>query len=224
MSTYTYTSKADAAYARIREQILDGTLPAGSRLNQYELADDMGISITPLREAVRRLNGEGWIRLDSHKNARVAGLDLAEARDLLEVRQALEPRAAELAASRRDDADITELRASVAALVPVTRDWGEDALTRHSRFHRALYAASHNAVLIKNLDDLWARSDRYRRHGLSLPPGAEPRTRDLDDHRKIADAVIDGDGERARALVEAHIANSLSAAALLTAQGLPQVE
>lgn len=223
MTTYRYTSKADVAYAQIRERILDGTLAAGSRLNQYELADEMGISITPLREAVRRLSGEGWIELDAHKNARVAGLDLTQARDLLEVRQILEPTAARLAAARRSESDIDELNSAEAALIPITREWGEDALTRHTRFHQALYRASHNGVLIRSLDDLWARSDRYRRHGLTLPPGAEPRTRDLDEHRKIADAVIEGDGDRAFALVESHIANSLSAAALLSAQGLAEL-
>lgn len=183
-------------------------------LNQYEVAGQLGVSITPLREAVRRLSGEGWIQIDSRRNARVASLDLDEARDLLELRRILEPEAAGLAAERRDESDVAELSAAVDALLPVNREWGEDALARHARFHQALYRASHNAALTRMLDDVWVRSDRYRRHGLSMPEGAEPRTRDRDDHRKIAEAVIAGEREKAVALVQSHIDNSLSAAAL----------
>ena len=211
---YTYRSKADIAYQSIREQILDGRLEAGSMLNQYEVADQLGISITPMREAVRRLSGEGWIQIDSHRNARIAGLDLEEACDLLELRRILEPEAAGLAARRHTESDAAELSAAEGALLPVTREWGEDALARHARFHQALYRACHNAALIRTLDDVWTRSDRYRRHGLTLPGGGEPRTRDLDEHRKITEAVIVGDSDRAMALVRSHIDNSLSAAAL----------
>ena len=65
MTTYTFTSKADVAYAEIRQRILDGRLEAGSKLRQYDLADELGISITPLREAIRRLK-----ELPSHSRAR----------------------------------------------------------------------------------------------------------------------------------------------------------
>lgn len=199
--------------------LVDGTLEAGSKLAQYELAAAMGISITPLREAVRRLSGEGWIILDAHKNARVAGLDLAEAQQLIETRRALEPVAARLAAERRTEADITRIETAVAALLPVTREWGEFALSAHKGFHQALYGASHNQVMVQLLDGLWDRSDRYRRLGLTLPPGGEPRTRELDEHRQIADHVIAGDGDAAAALMTAHIDNSLTAAAIAHAAG-----
>lgn len=209
-----YTSKADAAYAHIRGQIMDGTLEAGSKLAQYELADALGVSITPLREAIRRLSGEGWIMLDAHRNARVAGLDLAEAQELFETRRALEPAAVELAAGRRTEADIARIESTLAALLPVTREWGEPALAAHKAFHEALHAASHNQVMVRLLGDLWDRSDRYRRLGLTLPPGGEPRTRDLDEHRQIADLVIAGDGAGAAALMTSHIDNSLTSAAI----------
>jgi DNA-binding GntR family transcriptional regulator len=177
-ATYTFTSKADVAYAQIRDQILAGVLPAGSKLSQYDLAADMGISITPLREAIRRLSGEGLIVLDTHRNARVATMDFDEARQLHETRRAIEPAAVELAAERRTDADIDRMREALKALMPVTRRWGEPALAAHRELHQALYHASHNAVMIRLLDDLWDKSDRYRRVGMELPPGNEPRTRD----------------------------------------------
>ena len=122
----------------------------------------------------------GWIRLDTHRNARVAELDLHEARQLLEARRALEPAAVALAAERRTDADVVRMQAALKRLKPVTRKWGESALAAHREVHRALYSASHNDVVVRMLDDLWDKSDRYRRVGLQLPPGGgapHPRLR-----------------------------------------------
>ena len=212
--TNVFSSKSDVAYHELRRMILTGELPAGSRLAQYVLADQLGMSITPLREAIRRLSSEGLIELDNHKDARVSTISAPEARELFEVRLALDPAAVELAAERRTDDDIALMRATAARLLPVTRPWGEDALVAHSNFHRALYVASHNDVLIKMLDDLWAKSDRYRRLGLELPAGEEPRTIDLDEHHEMLELVIAKDAAGAAALTRRHIEKSLTAAAI----------
>ncbi len=214
VTTYTFTSKADVAYAQIRQQILDGSLEAGSALAQYELAASMGISITPLREAIRRLSGEGLVILEGHRNARVAVMDFVEARQLFETRQALEPAAMALAASRRTDADLARMNAALENLLPVTRQWGEVALAAHRELHEALYSASHNTVMIRMLNDLYDKSDRYRRAGLELPPGGEPRTRDFEEHHRLVALVTDRDADAAQTLMCSHIANSLTAAAL----------
>lgn len=81
----------------------------------------------------------------------------------------------------------------------------------HREFHRAVYAASHNDVMIKLLDDLWDKSDRYRRIGLELPSGDEPRTIDLNQHHQILELVLARDGAGAAELARTHIANSLTA-------------
>ncbi len=209
-----FLSKSDLAYAELREKILTGGLPAGSRLAQYELAESLNMSITPLREAIRRLSSEGLLTVETHRDVRVSTMTADEARQLFEVRLSLDPTAAKLAAARRTDADITALRAAVDQLLPVTRQWGEGALTAHRVFHQTLYRASHNDVLIKMLDDLWDKSDRYRRLGLDLPPGDEPRTRDLQEHHRLVDLVVDGQADRAAQLMHDHIANSLTATAI----------
>ncbi|GAB3018004.1 transcriptional regulator [Nocardioides flavus (ex Wang et al. 2016)] len=214
MAEPVFTSKADVAYALIRQRILDGTLAAGSPLAQYELAADLGISITPLREAVRRLSGEGWVLLDTHRNARVAGLDLAGARQLLEARRALEPAAVALAAERRTDDDVAQMQAALGRLRPVTRRWGEAALAAHREVHRTLYGASHNEVMVRMLDDLWDKSDRYRRVGLQLPPGGEERTRDFEEHHELVRLVVDREADAAAALMASHVDHSLAAAVL----------
>jgi DNA-binding GntR family transcriptional regulator len=209
-----YSSKSDVAYAELRGRILAGGLEAGSRLQQYDLADELSISITPLREAIRRLSGEGLVVLDAHRNARVAEVSSAEARELFETRRALDPAAAELAALRRTDADVAEMRTAVDALLPVTRQWGEAALTAHREVHRAIYRASHNTVLVRLLDDLWDKSDRYRRLGLALPPGGEPRTRDFEEHGRMVELVVAGEGDAVAELMRSHIDHSLTASAL----------
>ncbi|MEU5030245.1 FCD domain-containing protein [Streptomyces milbemycinicus] len=65
-------------------------------------------------------------------------------------------------------------------------------------FHQALYRASHNDILIRLLEDLWDKSDRYRRLGLELPPGGEPRTRDLNEHHRLVALIADGRAPRPR--------------------------
>ena len=211
MSTNVFSSKGSLAYSELRQMILTGALAPGSRISQYELAENMQMSITPLREAIRRLSSEGLITMDTHRDSKVADMSAAEARELLEVRLSLEPSATELAAYRRTDADIAIIRAAAEKLLPVTRVWGEDAIIAHRDFHRAVYTASHNATLIKLLDDLWDKSDRYRRIGLELPSGDEPRTIDLNQHHQILELVTAGDGPGAAELARTHIANSLTA-------------
>ncbi|MBQ0885435.1 GntR family transcriptional regulator [Streptomyces sp. RM72] len=212
--TNLFVSKSDYAYAELRGQILSGTLPAGTRLAQYDLAESLNMSITPLREAIRRLSSEGLVTVETHRDVRVSTMSSDEARQLFEVRLSLDPTATELAARRRTDEDIAVMRSAVARLLPVTRLWGEEALTAHRAFHQALYRASHNDVLIRLLDDLWDKSDRYRRLGLELPPGDEPRTRDLQEHHQLVDLIEDGRAAEAAQLMRDHITHSLTANAI----------
>jgi DNA-binding GntR family transcriptional regulator len=206
-----FSSKGGLAYTELRRRITSGELPPGSRLSQYDLADELGMSITPLREAIRRLASEEWVEMDTHRDVRVAPMSADEARQLLEVRYSLEPSATELAALRRTDREVAAMRAAADDLLPVTRTWGEDAIAAHRAFHRAIYVASHNTVMIRLLDDLWDKADRYRRIGLELPAGAEPRTIDLNQHYELLELVIKGDSAAAADLVRAHIRNSLGA-------------
>ncbi|MGW3564635.1 GntR family transcriptional regulator [Streptomyces sp. NPDC000941] len=209
-----FLSKSDLAYAELRGRILSGGLPAGSRLAQYDLAESLNMSITPLREAIRRLSSEGLVTVETHRDVRVSAMNSDEARQLFEVRLSLDPTAAELAATRRTDADIAAMRTAVGNLLPVTRQWGEEALTAHRVFHQTLYRASRNDVLIRLLDDLWDKSDRYRRLGLELPPGDEPRTRDLDEHHQLVELIVDRQAAEAAQLMRDHITHSLTATAI----------
>ncbi|MET9781884.1 GntR family transcriptional regulator [Nocardiopsis alba] len=222
-SPNVFSSKGGLAYTELRRRITSGELAPGSRLSQYELAEEMGMSITPLREAVRRLASEDWVVMETHRDVRVAPMSASEARELLEARFSLEPSATELAALRRTEREIAAMRAAADALLPVTRTWGEEAIVAHRAFHRAIYTASHNNVMIRLLDDLWDKTDRYRRIGLELPAGAEPRTIDQNQHHEILELVVSGDGAAAAALVRSHILNSLGAAVTNALEGREDV-
>lgn len=206
-----FSSKGSLAYSEVRQMILTGELKPGSRVSQYELADELDMSITPLREAVRRLASEGLVILGTHRDVRVAGVSSKEARELHEVRLSLEPAATGLAAERRTEQDLKRIQDALRILVPVTRDWGEEGIVAHHEFHRAIYLASHNDSMIRMLDDLWDKSDRYRRVGLELPKGKSIRKIDHDQHRQMADLIEQGDASSAAEVSRKHIENSLTA-------------
>ncbi len=131
-------TKADYAYAEVRERILSGALPHGATVSQEALAAELDVSTTPLREAMRRLASEGLVVLDAHRDARVAPLTATEARSLFEVRQQLDPLAVRLAAERREAADIARIQDAAASLEPLDAGSGLAALEAHRAFHAAL--------------------------------------------------------------------------------------
>jgi DNA-binding GntR family transcriptional regulator len=206
-------TKSDAAYARVRELILTGELEPGSVLNQATLARDIGVSTTPLREALRRLKEQGLVELDAHRDARVARLDAEEARDLLEVRLSLDPVAASLAAQRRTSQDVTEMRAALTGLESLPADPTPGQLIAHRRFHAAIYRASHNALLVNMLDGLWDAADRYRRHGLQIERSDQERTEKAREHALLFQAVVEGDAATAEEVMRAHVRTSTGARA-----------
>src|ERR671916_2505167 len=106
-------SVADLAYERIRGYVLGGELPPGARLGQVELAERLGISRTPVREALRRLAGEGLVDFHSNRGFRVADLGLDAVLRRLEVRAILEPGIARLAAQRQTERDVELLKGCI---------------------------------------------------------------------------------------------------------------
>jgi DNA-binding GntR family transcriptional regulator len=207
-----YSTKSDFAYTTLRQKILSGEFAPGQVLNQATLARTIGISTTPLREALRRLKSEGLVELGAHRDAKVTDLSAEEASDLLEVRRSLDPLAAALAAERRTKADIAAIR-EAAGIEPLRRDFGVDHLRAHRRFHSAIYRASHNDLLIAMLDGLWDKADRYRRAGLVVERSQEERDQKSDEHVRLVECVVAGDSEGAAAIMHEHVSTSLGARA-----------
>lgn len=213
MDNFQLVTKNDYAYHKLKELIVTCELAPGETIQQSALAAKIGVSTTPLREAIRRLSGEGLIDLAAHKNTKVSGVSADEARHLLEVRRALEPLAVQLAAERRTDEDLAQIKANLARLEPVYRD--VDALQAHRVFHRSVYLASKNPILIDELERLWSKADRYRVIALSkkdISPAREAQIKS--EHQEIVDAIADKDGESARAVMLLHVGRSLGSQAV----------
>jgi DNA-binding GntR family transcriptional regulator len=206
-------TKGELAYARVRELVLSGALAPGAVLNQATLAQQIGVSTTPLREALRRLAEQGLVELGAHRDARVAPLDATEARDLVELRQDLDPLAAGLAAQRRTAADLVAMADGLDRLESLPDAPSPAQLAGHRRFHAAVYRASHNALLVETLDGLWDKTDRYRRHALSAGRTDEERAQRAEEHRLLFEAVQDRDAAAATDLMRRHVETSLAARA-----------
>jgi DNA-binding GntR family transcriptional regulator len=196
-------TKAEAAYLEVRARILDGSLQPGSTINQERLAADLGLSITPLREALRRLEAEELVTLQAHKILSIVPLSRGELHELCVVRASLDPLAATLAAQEATDQEIQIITALAARRR--AREL-RDRLSAHHEFHHAIYAASHNKTLAGILDQLWARTDRYRiivlhSHSFNQSTNAE--------HRKIAMAIHDRQGQVAADLMQRHVEAAL---------------
>jgi DNA-binding GntR family transcriptional regulator len=209
-----FETKSDYAYRQVRDRILSGELQPGAVIQQRDLASKIGISTTPLREALRRLKSEGLVELDAHRDARIAPLRVEEARDLLELRKSLDPLAAELAAQRRTNADIQAIRTALAGLEPLPSQPAIGQLVAHRNFHAAIYRASHNDLLISALEGLWDKADRYRRLALQTDRGQAARDQKADEHQMLVDFIAAGDSEAAGNIMRAHIDTSLGATAV----------
>lgn len=195
-------TKADRAYQQLRRDIIEGRLPAGVPLDQEAIAVAQGLSTTPVREALNRLEAEGLVINRAHRQTVVAPVSVQAVADTYAVRLELDPLAAGLAAIHASDEE------AAAILSLAHRKPEQDPVaTLHGnrRLHRAVYAACGNAVLIRILDLLWDRSDRYR---LMLLNAVEVMEVAHHEHLAIATAIVDRDAERAASLTREHNAGS----------------
>ena len=198
----TTHSVADLAYERIRSLVLSGELAPATKLGQVELAERFGISRTPVREALRRLAGEGLVEPLANRGFRVADLGLDAVLKRLEVRAMLEPGIASLAAERRDERDIEGLYGSIAR-----EERARNGIAVHDasrEFHISVAHASGNDELVRVLESLWlievGRRLLSRRSAVS-----DWQDDDIREHREIADAVAEGRAEDAGRLMAEHI-------------------
>ena len=196
----------DAAYERIRALVLSGDLAPGTRLGQVDLAERLGISRTPVREALRRLSGESLVDFHPNRGFRVADLGLDAVLRRLEVRAIVEPGIAPLAAERRTAEDLKALR---QVLARETKARSAAAAHDASRdFHIALARATHNDELVRTLDSLWL-VEVGRRLLSRRSAGEQWVSADVEDHRAIAEAVERHEADRAAALMSQHIGEAL---------------
>ena len=196
-------TKAEAVYQELSAHILDGRMEPGSTVNQEGLAASLGVSITPLREALRRLESDGLVILEAHRTLTVAPLSLSEVSELYAVRLQLDPFAAGLAAKLASPETVERIEALAARKLEAT---ARGRLRANREFHQAIYQSPHNTTLAEILDRLWDRTDRYR----LIVVQVESQGRKVErEHREIAAAIRARDPEHATNLMRAHVETTL---------------
>jgi DNA-binding GntR family transcriptional regulator len=189
------------AYDAIRELIVGGTLEPGARVGQAEVAEQLGISRGSVREALRRLAGDGLVEFEVNRGFFVADIGLDVVLERLEARSLLEPEIARLAAERRSDDDLTALRAAIEdERAATTSDAAHDA---SRAFHLALAAATRNEQLWRLIDGLWV-ADVGRRLLARRYATPEWQAEDAREHEEILAAVTACDAARAAELMRRH--------------------
>ncbi len=195
---------ADRAYSQLSTAILRSELPPGTSLSVPELARHLGISRSPVREAVQRLIWDGLADYRGRRGTVVVDIDMSDFLRLLEVREVLEALAAKLAAERGTDAQRTDLRRIQQEFESLK---SSDAdrwvfLEVDMRFHATIRAMSHN----KDLDATLARSQGRAHLSLNTLWRRERNLRVTQrEHAAMCDAIVDGDTDRAETAARTHI-------------------
>lgn len=189
----------DAAYDRLRDWILDGTLAPNEALRDEALAEALGMSRTPVREALQRLEDDGLVMTTATRRSFVSPVTLTQAREIFPIVEALETLAVGLAAGRMDEASLEAMRAANARLAAALE--AEDAtaaLEADTALHTILIERTGNGELIALLTDLRSKVRRIER---TFWGGADRRD-SVRDHEELIAAFATGDGEAARTIIQ----------------------
>ncbi len=200
-------SVVDQVYDAIRSRIADGSLSRGARIHQEDLAAELGVSRTPVREALRRLAAEGLVQMRTNRGARVADVGNGDMRAPYEARLIVESGAARLAAQRGLVEPQKRMRAAIRAQRRAIPDV-QRSFDANREFHIALVQASGNEFLLALVDHLWvARIGAVIYERQAETP--ERMRLDADEHEQILESVVAGDARAAESLTRRHVATAM---------------
>lgn len=204
----TGAALVDSIAARIRDRIMSGEIPIGASLRQAELADDFGVSRTPVREALRQLQTGGLIEVIPNRGAVVRVPSPWEVREAYEVRAELEALAAARAVSRISRGEIERLREANQRMFDrsnaATATDGTGERPENDTFHHSLATVADNTRLARSIDEINEAFPRNVSAQL-LVGDARHREENFLEHERILDAIERGDAEAARNEMRAHI-------------------
>jgi DNA-binding GntR family transcriptional regulator len=187
----------------VRRSILDGSLPPGSPVSIADLSGRLNVSHIPVREALRRLEGEGLVELRRGRSAVVAPLSATDLADVFDLRALIEGDLMAAACKRYTDADLLGLQAAYDAIEVRPGDDSEAISQRHTDFHRLLVAPASTEWSGRVLEMLWQAGDRYM-YLIIGAAGGPPSTALRDEHDEILAAALARDARAARKAVKAH--------------------
>ena len=200
-----YLPLRDVVFNTLRQAILKGELTPGERLMEIQLAERLGVSRTPIREAIRKLELEGLVLMIPRKGAEVAKISEKSLRDVLEVRRSLEELAIELACQRMSEDEIKQLEEAQDSFRKAVES--NDAMTiaeTDEHYHDIIYFGTGNSRLVQILNNLREQMYRYR---LEYIKDADKRQILLIEHDNILKAVRSRHVAEAKAAIREHIDN-----------------
>ena len=206
-----YLPLREVVFNTLRQAILKGELKPGERLMEIALAERLGVSRTPIREAMRKLELEGLVVMIPRRGAQVANITEKDLNDVLEVRIVLENMAIEKACARMTEEDIEKLWAAAKAFEQTTAEGNLVKMAEADvAFHEIIYQASDNKRLIQVLNNLREQIYRYRVEYLK---NNEVYEQLLEEHEFLIQAVIKHDKAQAKDIICRHIDNQEKAIA-----------
>lgn len=208
----TERSLREQVYEELRERIIEGVLAPGARMVERELAEELSVSRVPVREAMQRLETEGFLHTQARRGSVVAEFSVREAENFFDVRESLEALAAGLAAARASAAQLKVMRRMLnrARLAAEAGRAGEVA-ARNADVHRLIVEMSGNPLL----QDLMAPLDGRLRRLFRLTAHPDDGASMCGEHEELYEAIRAGDRPRAEALAHRHVAGTRASAVRL---------
>ena len=200
-------------YAQLHEGIITGAYRPGEQLIETTLAAQFGISRTPVREALRRLEQDGLVERGS-RGMQVSRRSPEEILEIYEVRIVLETAAARAAAERRTTLDLLRLEQVHQAMLAASPDDANTLANTNRKFHEIIWSMSHNKTLIDLLMRLHAHLIRYRETTLTYP---ERWKTVLDEHAELIDAIKNGESDKAAEIAQHHMTGARNTRLLMYA-------
>lgn len=202
----SYQPLREVVCETLREAIRSGVLKPGERLMEIQLADELGVSRTPVREAMRKLELEGYVIMLPRRGTYVANISIRDINEVFEIRTSLDALASGLAAERITEEELEQLERLLVSI-------GENIETRNMKkvveddmeFHDILYKASRNQRLVGIISNLREQMTRFRSMSMSYP-GRLKKT--LEEHSRLVEAIAQRDVELAQKLAVEHMENS----------------
>lgn len=206
LQAYGQYSLRSRVFHYIRDGILDGRYKSGDALVETKVAQELGISRTPVREAIRQLELEGLVISIPNKGVVVSGITEQDVEDIYTIRSIVEGLAVRWATERIDEEELKELEEIVELMDYYTKkDDYEQLAQLDTRFHDVIYDSCRSKVLKNTLSDLLRYVERARLGSLKVPKRAQLA---LEEHRGILDAIIRRDGKAAEMLMVQHISHA----------------
>lgn len=200
-----YLPLRDVVFNTLRQAILKGELAPGERLMEIQLADRLGVSRTPIREAIRKLELEGLVLMIPRKGAEVAKISEKSLRDVLEVRRSLEELAIELACQRMTEEEVARLEETQEAFREAVNHGDAMGIAESDEhYHDIIYYGTGNARLVQILNNLREQMYRYR---LEYIKDADKRQVLLVEHDNILKAIKGRRVAEAKEAMREHIDN-----------------